>query len=137
MMRHGLIYHGGFERNFPNLKPGATSFVGTDGSEHTLQAVPPEIKGVVVWYMEKAGKKFFAVRVQRGAEDVVLKNEVQIDPARHMGYGNRFAPEPTQVESELMATLLADIMAKNTDQRNELAKIRSSFSVSGTGTGRK
>ncbi len=130
-MRHGLIYHGGFERNFPNLKPGTTTFVGTDGSEHHLQAVPPEIKGVRVWYMEKAGKKFFAVRLQHGANDVVLKNEVLIDPARHMGYGNRFAPEATQVESELMATLIADIMAKNPDQRNEIAQIRSSFSVTG------
>lgn len=130
-MRHGLIYHGGFERNFPNLKPGATTFVGTDGEEHSLQSVPPDIKGVRVWYMEKTGKKFFAVRVQHGADDVVLQNEVLIDPARHMGYGNRFSPEPTQVESELMATLMADIMAKNTEQRNELAKIRSSFSVSG------
>ena len=130
-MRHGLIYHGGFERNFPNLKTGAATFVGTDGTEHALQAVPPAITGIVVWYMEKAGKKFFAVRVQHGSDDVVLKNEVLIDPTRHMGYGNRFSPEPTQVESELMATLMADIMAKNPDQRNELAKIRSSFSVTG------
>jgi len=129
-MRHGLIYHGGFESNFHSLKPGATTFVGTDGAEHVLQPVPPEIRGVCVWYMEKTGKKFVAVRVQHGDDDVVLKNEVLLDPARHMGYGNRFAPEPTQVESELMATLMADIMAKNTDQRNELAKIRSSFSVS-------
>jgi hypothetical protein len=129
-MRHALIYHGGFERNFPTLKSGATTFVGTDGSEHTLHPLPPDVTGVRVWYMEKTGKKFFAVRVQdgKGANDVVLKHEVQIDPARHMGYGNRFAPEPTAVESELMATLLADIMDKNTDQRNELAKIRSSFS---------
>jgi hypothetical protein len=130
-MRHGLIYHGGFENNFSNLKPGAATFIGTDGAEHALQPVPAEIRGVCVWYMEKAGKKFVAVRVQQGDDDVVLKNEVLLDPARHMGYGNRFAPEPTQVEGELMATLMADIMAKNADQRNELAKIRSCFSVSG------
>jgi hypothetical protein len=134
-MRHGLIYHGGFESNFSELKPGATTFIGTDGAEHTLQPVPPEISGVCVWYMEKAGKKFVAVRVQQGDGDVVLRNEVLLDPARHMGYGNRFAPEPTVVESELMATLMADIMAKNVDQRNELAKIRSCFSVSGHSAG--
>jgi hypothetical protein len=34
-----------------------------------------------------------------------------------------------------MATLMADIMAKNPEQRDELSKIRSSFSV--TGQGRK
>jgi hypothetical protein len=137
MMRHALIYHGGFERNFPTLKAGATSFTGTDGAEHALQPVPAEVNGVRVWYMEKAGKKFAAVRVQHGDNDVVLKNEVLIDPARHMGYGNRFAPEPTLVESELMATLLADIMAKNPDQRNELAKIRSSFSLTAQQQGKK
>ena len=39
-MRHCLIYHGGFERNFPNLKAGATTFQGTDGAEHPLAASP-------------------------------------------------------------------------------------------------
>jgi len=135
-MRHALIYHGGFERNFPNLKPGATTFVGTDGAEHALPEVPADVDGVRVWYMEKAGKKFAAVRAQQGKNDVVLAHEVLIDPARHMGYGNRFAPEATVVESEVMGTLLGDIMAKNPDQRNELAKIRSSFSVTGQGAKR-
>lgn len=135
-MRHALIYHGGFERNFPNLKPGATIFVGTDGAEHPLPQVPADVDGVRVWYMEKAGKKFAAVRAQQGKNDVVLAHEVLIDPARHMGYGNRFAPEATVVESEVMGTLLGDIMAKNPDQRNELAKIRSSFSVTGQGAKR-
>jgi len=135
-MRHALIYHGGFERNFPNLKPGATTFVGTDGAEHPLPQVPADVDGVRVWYMEKAGKKFAAVRAQQGKNDVVLAHEVLIDPARHMGYGNRFAPEATVVESEVMGTLLGDIMAKNPDQRNELAKIRSSFSVTGQGAKR-
>ena len=83
--------------------------------------------------MEKAGKKFAAVRVRRGSEDVVLHHELLLDPARHMGHGHRFAPEPTMVEDEAMSTLLADIMAKNPDQRNELASIRSSFSVTGMG----
>ena len=34
-MRHCLMYQGGFERNFPNLKPGTTTFQGTDGGEHS------------------------------------------------------------------------------------------------------
>jgi len=73
--------------------------------------------------------------VQHGKDDVVLKNELLLDPSRHMGYGKRFSPEPTVVDDEIMGTLLGDIMAKNPEQRNELAKIRSSFSV--TGQGRK
>jgi hypothetical protein len=125
------MYQGGFELNFPNLKAGATTFQGTDGSEHQLAAVPPEVDGVRVSYMEKSGKKFAAVRVQQGKNDVVLKNELLIEPARHMGHGKRFSPEPTIIDDEPMASLLSDIMGKNPDQRNELAKIRSSFSVTG------
>jgi hypothetical protein len=131
MMRHCLIYYGGFERNFSNLKAGATTFQGTDGTEHQLAAVPPEVDGVRVSYMEKSGKKFAAVRVQQGKNDVVLQHELLLDPARHMGHGKRFSPEPTIIDDEPMATLLGDIMAKNPELRNELAKVRSSFSVTG------
>ena len=134
-MRHCLLYHGGFERNFPKLTKGATTFEGTDGSAHPIPAAPAEVTGVRVSYMEKSGKKFAAVRVQQGANDIVLKNELLLDPARHMGHGNRFSPEPTIVDDEIMGTLLGDLMAKNPDQRNEIAQIRSSFSV--TGMGRK
>ena len=130
-MRHCLIYQGGFERNFPKLKSGATTFEGTDGSEHEVPTKPDEVDGVCVGYMEKAGKKFAAVRVQQGTNDVVLDNELVLDPAQHMGYGKRFSPEPTIVDDEAMSALLGDIMGKNPEQRNDLAKIRSSFSVTG------
>lgn len=130
-MRHCLMYHGGFERNFPKLTAGATSFEGTDGSSHPLPAVPSEVNGICVWYMERAGKKFAAVRVQQGKQDVVLKHELLLDPSRHMGYGKRFSPEPTIVDDEIMGTLMGDIMATNPEQKNELAKVRSSFSITG------
>ena len=130
-MRHCLLYAGGFERNFPNLKPGATTFEGTDGSQHPLPTVPPDIDGVRVHYMEKPGKKFCAVRVQSGKNDIVLKNEVLLDPPSHMGHGKRFGPEPTPVESEVMANLLADVMEKNPEQKMQIANARASFSVSG------
>src|SRR3954463_11224406 len=109
MMRHCLLYAGGFERNFPNLKPGSTTFEGTDGESHPLPDVPADT-GVRVSYMEKPGKKFCAVRVQSGKNDIVLKNEVLLDPPTHLGHGKRFGPEPTVVEDEVMAALLADIM---------------------------
>jgi len=125
------MYQGGFERNFPKLESGATTFEGTDGSAHPIPPVPAGVDGVCVGYMEKAGKKFAAVRVQHGKDDVVLRHELLLDPARHMGFGKRFSPEPTVVDDEMMATLLADIMAKNPEQRNEIARVRSSFSVTG------
>ncbi len=130
-MRHCLTYHGGFERNFSSLKPGSSSFEGTDGTPHKVLDAPTEVDGVRVGYMEKAGKKFAAVRVQRGADDVVLENEVLIDPPTHMGHGKRFGHEPTVVDDDAMATLLADIMAKNPGQRSALTRVRSSFSVTG------
>jgi hypothetical protein len=125
------MYQGGFERNFPKLTPGATSFDGTDGSQHAIPDAPADVDGVRVGYMEKAGKKFAAVRVQQGDDDIVLQHELLLDPARHMGHGNRFSPEATIVDDEIMGTLLGDIMAKNPEQRNELSKIRSRFSVTG------
>ena len=130
-MRHCLLYAGGFERNFPKLQAGATTFEGTDGATHQLPEVPAGVDGVRVSYMEKAGKKFVAVRVQSGKNDIPLKTEVLLDPPTHMGYGKRFGPEPTVIDDEAMSVLLADIMAKNPDQKMQLANARASFSVTG------
>lgn len=129
-MQHCLAYHGAFESNFSDLKAGSKTFKGTDGAEHPLPATPTECDGVRISYMEKAGKKFVAVRVQHGAKDVVLKNEVLLDPVRHLGLGKRFSAEPTVVNDEMAAAVLEDVMAKNPDQRKELSAIRSIFSVS-------
>jgi len=130
-MRHCLLYAGGFERNFPKLKAGSTAFEGTDGATHPLPEVPADVDGVRVSYMEKPGKKFVAVRVQSGKNDIPLANEVLLDPPTHMGYGKRFGPEPTVVDDEAMSVLLADIIAKNPDQKMQLANARASFSVTG------
>ncbi len=124
-MRHALMYHGGFENNFPNLKAGATTFLGTDGAEHTIPDYPAGVDGLRVGYMEKAGKHFSAVRVQHGATDLVLQHAVLLDPSRHLGYGNRFSPEPTLIDDEMADVLLADMLARNPEQRDELAAIRS------------
>jgi hypothetical protein len=130
-MRHCLLYAGGFERNFPKLTAGATTFEGSDGATHPLPDVPAGVDGVRVSYMEKPGKKFVAVRVQSGKNDIPLKNEVLLDPPTHMGYGKRFGPEPTVVDDEAMSVLLADIMTKNPEQKMQLANARASFSVTG------
>jgi hypothetical protein len=130
-MQHCLIYAGGFETNFPQLKPGATTFEGTDGTSHPLPEAPAEVDGVRVSYMEKPGKKFVAVRVQSGKNDIVLQNEVLLDPPTHMGHGKRFGPEATVIGDEPMAALLTDIMAKNPDQKMALANARAAFSVTG------
>jgi len=130
-MRHCLMYHGGFERNYPNLKPGTNTFQGTDGGEHTLPDAPSTCDGMRIYYMEKAGKKFAAVRVQHGKDDVILKKELLLDPGRHMGFGKRFSAEPTEIGDEFAAVILEDMMQTNTDQRRELVQLRSRFSITG------
>lgn len=119
-MRHGLMYQGGFEKNHDSLKPGASSFTGSDGSTHTIPAWPGDVDGVKVGYMEKSGKKFYAVRVQYESHDIVLDTPVLLDPNRHLG-NKRFSPEPTIITDKDAEILLDDLIAKNQEQKKELA----------------
>ena len=123
-MHHALMYHGGFDRNFPSLKSGATTFEGSDGSSRVLGEWPVECDGLRVGYMEKAGKNFVAVRVIDDETDIVLQHEHLIDIARHLGFGRRFSAEPTLFMDDTAKTLLDDIIASNPDQRVELMSIR-------------
>jgi hypothetical protein len=121
-MHHAYMYNGAFEKNHPSLKPGATSYIGTDGETRPLPAWPDKIDGVRVGYMEKAGKKFFAVRVQFDNDDIVLENPVALDPLVHMG-NRRFAADPTLVGDEEASALLDDIIRENPDRQPELAML--------------
>ena len=123
-MPHALMYHGGFEANFSNMKSGAKTFISTDGSEVAIPDWPAEVDGLRIGYMEKAGKKFVAVRVMHGKSDVMLENEMVITPASHMGHGKRFSPEPTVIDDEPARQLLKDIAKKNPNQRAALKAIR-------------
>ena len=118
------MYHGSFEANFSNMKAGATSFMGSDGSRAELADWPDEADGLRIGYMEKAGKRFVAVRVMDDKSDIMLGNELLIDPPSHMGYGKRFSPEPTIIEDDTAKHLLNDIIEKNPEQRAELKAIR-------------
>ena len=123
-MAHALMYHGSFEANFSRMKSGAATFLGSDGAEHEISDWPDEADGLRVGYMEKAGKRFVAVRVMDDKSDVMLGNELLIDPPTHMGYGNRFSPEPTIIEDDAAKQLLNDIIEKNPEQRSQLTAIR-------------
>jgi hypothetical protein len=74
--------------------------------------------------MEKPGKRFVAVRVLFNKADIVLKNEVVIDPMRHLGAGGRFGAEPTLVGNEPIRAFLEEVIRKNADRRPELEAIR-------------
>lgn len=119
-MQHGLMYQGSFEENFATLRPGARTYRGTDGAEHPIPAWPADVDGVRVGYLEKAGKKFVAVRLQFDAQEVVLRNPVVLDAMRHLG-SKRFSPEPTLIGDDLATTLLDDAAAQNPDQQRDIA----------------
>ena len=123
-MSHALMYHGSFEANFSTMKAGATSFMGSDGSQAQIPDWPDEADGLRIGYMEKAGKRFVAVRVMDDKADIMLGNELLLDPPSHMGYGKRFSHEPTIIEDDTAKQLLNDIIEKNPDQRAELKAIR-------------
>ncbi|MBI3567980.1 MAG: hypothetical protein HY084_07250 [Gemmatimonadetes bacterium] len=124
-MRHALMYVGGFERNFRNLTTSSTSFEGTDGQAHPYPEWPSSVDGLRISYMEKHGKKFCAVRVADGKNDVVLKNEMVMVPGEHFGFGTHLSGEPTAIDDSVaIMKMLEDIIKKNIDASDELMLIR-------------
>ena len=127
-MRHALMYVGAFERNFPTLTNTTTEFEGSDGNMHPYPAWPASANGLRICYMEKAGKKFVAVRVADDVSDVVLANELVLVPGEHFGFGVRLSGEPTSVEDDIaIMKLLEDITKRNVDQGAALLDIRARF----------
>ena len=119
-MLHALIYHGSLELNRPKLAPGATTYLSTDGKSHALAPRPASVGGIVVGYMERAGKKFSAVRIQFEERDIVLGNPVVLDQMRHMG-SKRFAAKPVMIDDEHVSQLIDDVITQNPKQAKELA----------------
>jgi len=114
------MYQGAFELNYNELKPGKTTYRSTEGDERPLPPWPKKADGIRVGYMEKAGKKFYAVRIQFEDHDVVLENPVFIDPLRHMN-NQRFSAEPTVVADDEASAFLDDVIRDNPDKQPELA----------------
>lgn len=119
-MRHAYMYNGGFELNYPSLATNTTTYKSTEGDVRPLPKWPDKIDGIRVGYMEKSGKKFFAVRVQYDDYDVIIENPVAIDPLRHMG-NQRFAAEPIVVIDDEASALLDDIIRDNPEKQVEVA----------------
>jgi hypothetical protein len=121
-MRHGYMYGGAFELNYDGLSAGSESYRSTSGDTHPLPTWPDKVDGVRVWYMEKAGKKFYAVRLQFESHDIVLAHPIAIDPLRHMN-NRRFSAQPTLVNDSEMTTLLDDVIRENADMQPDLAML--------------
>ncbi|HEY9225953.1 MAG TPA: hypothetical protein VIP11_04855 [Gemmatimonadaceae bacterium] len=121
-MRHAYMYNGAFELNYTELSPKTTTYKSTEGDVRPLPAWPEKIDGVRVAYMEKTGKKFYAVRIQYENHDIVLENPVALDPLRHMN-NRRFSPEPTVVSDDEASALLDDVIRDNPDKQKALASM--------------
>ena len=119
-MHHGYMYNGAYEANYPSLRPGATAYTATDGTMRPLPEWSEKIDGIRVGYMEKSGKKFFAVRVQYGDHDIVLDKPIALNPLTHMG-NRRFSSDPTIVGDEEASALLDDMIRHNPSKEPELA----------------
>jgi hypothetical protein len=83
--------------------------------------------------MEKAGKKFVAVRIADDTSDVVLRNEMVLVPGEHFGFGVHLSGSATVVEDNLaIMKLLEDATKKNVDHSDELLQIRARFKAANT-----
>ena len=83
--------------------------------------------------MEKAGKKFVAVRIADGTADVVLHEEMVLVPGEHFGFGVHLSGTPTMVEDNLVILkLLEDATKKNVAHSDELLQIRARFKAANT-----
>ncbi|HEY4307384.1 MAG TPA: hypothetical protein VGM82_23125 [Gemmatimonadaceae bacterium] len=118
-MRHAYMYSGSYETNYSDLTPGSNSYKTTDGNEVPMEW-PDKIDGIRVSYMEKSGKKFYAVRVQHDTHDVILENPVHLDPERHMN-NRRLTANPLSVTDDEASALLDDIIRDNPEKQSELA----------------
>jgi hypothetical protein len=121
-MRHGYMYNGAYELNYTALSPNKSTYKTTDGAERPLPEWPDKIDGVRIGYMEKSGKKFYAVRIQYGNHDIVLENPVYIDPMRHMN-NRRFSADPSVVTDDEASAMLDDVIRDNPDKQPELAEL--------------
>ncbi len=132
-MRHALRYAGNFEKNFMNLTTASTTFEGSDGQQHEYAPWPDGVNGLRIAFMEKAGKKFVAVRIADDTSDVVLRNEMVLVPGEHFGFGVHLSGSATVVEDNLaIMKLLEDATKKNVDHSDELLQIRARFKAANT-----
>jgi hypothetical protein len=122
-MHHAIRYEGGFELNYPTLRPGASDFAADEGGRHPMPAWPADVDGVRFGFMERRGKRFVAVRAQYGDADVVLANVVPIDTSRHLN-GRRVSGEAITLSDGSAGALLGDMIEANPAQRPALVAVR-------------
>jgi hypothetical protein len=119
-MRHAYMYSGAYETNYSELRSGTTTYKTTEGEARPLPPWPGNIDGIRVGFMEKTGKKFYAVRVQYDDHDIVLENPVSIDPMRHTN-NRRLTADPLSITDDEASQILDDIIRDNPEKQPQLA----------------
>ncbi|HEY3595735.1 MAG TPA: hypothetical protein VGL13_17735, partial [Polyangiaceae bacterium] len=99
---------------------GTTTYKTTEGEDRPLPPWPGNIDGIRVGFMEKSGKKFYAVRVQYDSHDIVLENPVSIDPMRHTN-NRRLTADPLSITDDEASQILDDVIRDNPDKQPQLA----------------
>lgn len=119
-MRHAYMYNGAFELNYTGLTSSTSTYKSTDGEVLPLPVWPENVDGLRVAYMERSGKKFYAVRIQYAGHDIVLENPIYIDPLRHLN-NRRFSADATMVSDDEASALLDDVIRDNPEKQSQLA----------------
>ncbi len=122
-MQHVLRFEGSFERNFAAADTSGGEYAGEDGNRQYAAPWPAGADGLLFGFMEQRGKRFLAVRVRYGDDEVALRHPVRLDPVRHLG-GRRFSAEPILIGDEPAGALFGDIVDLNPEQRPELTALR-------------
>jgi hypothetical protein len=118
-MLHALLYHGPFDLNFARLVSGTSVLTTSEGASVGIPPRPLQADGIAIGFMDRRAGRFFAVRLQYGDDDVVLRSPIGIDAIRHLG-GRRLTPTPIVITDDLASSLLDDVIAANPAQAMEI-----------------
>ncbi len=118
-MQHAFQYLGWFERSFEKLRPDVHTYWRADGTSGPVDEPPEDLDGIYFGFMQATKKRYFAVRVLYGSHDVVVTKPVVIDLPRHSD-GKSFAPQTTKCGDKSAKNLLADLIAENPEQTDDL-----------------
>lgn len=129
MATHTLVYLGFFETSFAKLHPGQSRYWRKDDDVaapgNVVESPPSHIKGRRFGFMERSGKSFVIVSVDR----VVLRAPVLFIGGRH---GPK-APGPAwdKLDDDVAMRIIADAIVANPESRDILAAMLRGLSEAG------
>lgn len=92
-----------------------------DGSSGELEEVPDDLDGIYFGFMQTS-TGYLAVRVLYGSYDIVVNDPMPIEEPRHSD-GKSFGPQMTACGDRSARNLLADLIARNSLQADDLLSV--------------